>query len=129
MQVIQCKLPNFLLAWIYEVSMEQALKNLGKRIAEIRNKRNMTQDKLAELTNYSTNHIAKLESARTNPSFALLVSIANALDVELKELFNFPEQHTTDYIRNKLTKEINKTDNETLKNLYDFYTMLKNYIL
>lgn len=129
MQVIQCKLPNFLLAWIYEVSMEQALKNLGKRIAEIRNKRNMTQDKLAELTNYSTNHIAKLESARTNPSFALLVSIANALDVELKELFNFPEQHTTDYMRNKLTKEINKTDNETLKNLYDFYTMLKNYIL
>lgn len=129
MQVIQCKLPNFLLAWIYEVSMEQALKNLGKRIAEIRNKRNMTQDKLAELTNYSTNHIAKLESARTNPSFALLVSIANALDVELKELFNFPEQHTTDYMRNKLTKEINKTDDETLKNLYDFYTMLKNYIL
>lgn len=109
--------------------MEQALKNLGKRIAEIRNKRNMTQDKLAELTNYSTNHIAKLESARTNPSFALLVSIANALDVELKELFNFPEQHTTDYMRNKLTKEINKTDDETLKNLYDFYTMLKNYIL
>ena len=109
--------------------MDQALKNIGKRIAEIRNKKNMTQDKLAELTNYSTNHIAKLESARTNPSFALLASIANALDVELKELFNFPEQHTIDYMRNKLTKEINKTDNETLKNLYDFYTMLKNYIL
>lgn len=57
------------------------------------------------------------------------MSIANALDIELKELFNFPEQYTTDYIRNKLTKEINKTDDETLKNLYDFYTMLKNYIL
>ena len=53
--------------------MNEELIILGKRIADLRNKRGFTQDKLAELIDYSTNHVAKLESARTNPSFALLV--------------------------------------------------------
>ncbi len=106
--------------------MDNVLENLGKRIAELRNKRNMTQDRLAELVNYSTNHIAKLESARTNPSFELLESIANAFNIEIKELFNFPEQHTEKYIRNKLMEVVNSTDNKTLKLLYNFYVILKN---
>lgn len=108
--------------------MKQSLENLGKRIATLRNKRNMTQEKLAELVNYSTNHIAKLESARTNPSFELLVSISNALNVELKELFNFPEQYTSEYMRNRLTNALNSSDEKTLKNLYDFYVLLKDNI-
>lgn len=106
--------------------MGNVLENLGKRIAELRNKRNMTQDRLAELVNYSTNHIAKLESARTNPSFELLVSIASALNIELKELFNFPEQHTEKYIRNQLINVVNSTDYKTLKIMYDFYAVLSN---
>ena len=69
--------------------MNDTLVMLGKRIADLRTKRGFTQEKLAELIEYSTNHISKLELARTNPSFDLLVNISKALDVEMKELFNF----------------------------------------
>lgn len=71
--------------------MKETLTILGKRIARLRTRRGLTQEKLAEMLHYSTNHISKLESARTNPSFELLFAISKALDVELKEIFNFDE--------------------------------------
>ena len=71
--------------------MDDKLVLLGKRIAHLRAKKGFTQEKLAEIVNYSTNHISKLELARTNPSFDLLVNIAKAFNIELKELFNFDD--------------------------------------
>lgn len=45
--------------------------------------------KLAEKANLNFNFIGQIERAETNPSLQTLISIANALDVEIKELFNF----------------------------------------
>ena len=106
--------------------MTNELILLGKRVAELRNKRGLTQDKLAELTNYSTNHIAKLESARTNPSFDLIVAIAKALQIEIKELFSYEEQKSSEYIKKEFQKIIDNSDIETLKILYKFYGALFN---
>lgn len=106
--------------------MTDELILLGKRVAELRNKRGLTQDKLAELTNYSTNHIAKLESARTNPSFDLIVAIAKALQIETKELFSYEEQKSSEYIKKEFQKIIDNSDIETLKILYKFYGALFN---
>ena len=102
--------------------MVDELNALGRRIAELRNKRGLTQEKLAELTNYSTNHIAKLESARTNPSFELLVNLSRALDVELKELFCVEENKTTKDIKDELNKLVNKAEGNKVKL---FYKILK----
>ncbi len=101
--------------------MADELVLLGKRIAELRNKRGLTQDKLAELTNYSTNHIAKLESARTNPSFELLINLAHALNVELKELFCFDKYESVEYIRNELEKIIKKSGDNKVQLLYKIF--------
>ena len=57
--------------------MADILYNFGRKLAEIRNQKGMSQEKLAEMIGYSTNHISKLELARTNPSFELLIKIAS----------------------------------------------------
>ncbi len=93
---------------------------IGKRIAELRNKRGLTQEKLAEMVNYSANHIAKLESARTNPSFDLLVNISKALDIEVKDLFNFDTISTIEYMKKDLISTIETADNDTIRILYKF---------
>ncbi len=98
--------------------MDKELALLGKKIAELRNQRGLTQDKLAELVNYSTNHIAKLESARTNPSYELILNLANALNVELKDLFDFKKEKKPEYYKNKLINLINNADNKKLSALY-----------
>ena len=96
------------------------LIQLGKRISEIRIKKGLTQEKLADMVNYSANHIAKLESARTNPSFELLVEIAKAMNIPTKELFDFDDLNTPEYMKQDLLNTINNADNELIKLLYKF---------
>lgn len=71
--------------------MDEAIiyESLGKRIKHLRNEKHLTQDKLAELTGLSTDFIGKIEVNINKPSLKSLIKIANALDVHIKELFNF----------------------------------------
>lgn len=100
--------------------MNDILICLGKRIADLRNKRGLTQERLAELVNYSPNHISKLESARTNPSFDLLVKLSKAFNIEFKELFNFNEYKSIEIMKKELLKEIS-SENKNIAILYKIY--------
>lgn len=54
---------------------------LGKRICFYRLKFNITQEKLAALTNCSREYIAYLESGTKTPSLPTLIDLANVLHV------------------------------------------------
>ena len=63
------------------MSLSQNLKNL-------RVKKNMTQEQLANILGVSAQAVSKWETSETYPDGALLVPIANALDVSLDILFD-----------------------------------------
>lgn len=99
--------------------MDDKLKKFGKRIAWLRAKRNMTQERLAELIGYSPNHISKLESARTNPSFDLIIKIADALNIEPKELFNIESKSPNDELIDEIAlslKDLTHSQQEFIYN-------------
>ena len=102
--------------------MQTILVQLGQRISELRQNRGLTQEKLAELVQYSPNHISKLETARTNPSFELIVNIAKALNVDLYELFNFDNKNrhnkTTSEIKNEINSILNNANKKKLELIY-----------
>lgn len=105
--------------------MDKELHILGKKIAELRKKRNLTQEKLAELTGYSTNHISKLELARTRPSFELLVGVANALNVDLRELFSCKKEDKTPIeFKQELIKLIHQTKMNKIPIMYKICMLL-----
>lgn len=104
--------------------MDNILVLLGKKIASLRIANKLTQENLAELVNYSPNHISKLELARTNPSFDLLLSIAHALNVEIKDLFSFDEYEDIDFIKKDFIKLIESSDLKKLKLLYKIFKVL-----
>jgi HTH-type transcriptional regulator, competence development regulator len=57
----------------------------GERIRELREKRGLTREALAEKTGVSAVYIKKLEAGeRTSPSLLALASIARALDATLQ---------------------------------------------
>ena len=60
----------------------------GMRIKNYRNLKHLSQEKLAELTDVSQEHISKIESGQKVPSLELLISIANALDVSSDDLLS-----------------------------------------
>lgn len=59
---------------------------LGKRICFYRLKFNITQEKLAALTNCSREYIAYLESGTKTPSLPTLIDLANVLHISVDDL-------------------------------------------
>ena len=59
------------------------LRNLGINIKSERLRRDISQEKLAELTNISRNSISLIETGKINPTILKVIDIANVLGVEL----------------------------------------------
>ena len=60
---------------------------LAKKIRELRNKKGLSQEKLARLAGVSYNTVVKIESGESkNPTFQTMAGIAKALEVSLDEL-------------------------------------------
>ncbi|MBS4759755.1 MAG: helix-turn-helix transcriptional regulator [Clostridium sp.] len=68
---------------------ELFLKKLGSKIKILRNNKKYSQEGLASLSNLDRNYISLIENGKANPSIIYLKQIAQALEVDIKELFNF----------------------------------------
>ena len=60
--------------------MELDYARIGRRIARCRKRHNMTQSKLAELTEVSDQYISNIERTRSIPSTETIMRLAIALD-------------------------------------------------
>lgn len=62
---------------------------LGKRIAALRREREMTQQSLADLCNMERSALARLEGGTENITASTFLKLSKALDVPLKDFFDF----------------------------------------
>ena len=69
---------------------EQAVKNVGRRIAELRQSRGFTQETFAVRLGTSVQYVSRVEAGSQNLGIHSLVKIANALKVSLQELVALP---------------------------------------
>lgn len=60
--------------------------SIGLRLKHARNRKNISQEKLAELLNMSRTQLAYLETGARGPSLEVLIDIANTLKVPISEL-------------------------------------------
>lgn len=59
----------------------------GQRVHELRLQKRLSQDALATLASLHRNYISDVERGKRNVSIRVIELIANALGVEMKELF------------------------------------------
>jgi len=64
-------------------------KKLGRRIAELRRARKLTQEQLAEAIGCSVEFVSLVERGVNAPSVAGLGNFAKVLKVEVRDLFTF----------------------------------------
>ena len=64
-------------------------QKLGKRIAQLRQKAELTQADLAEASGYSEDFIGLVERGINAPSVSGLERIAKAMKISIKQLFDF----------------------------------------
>lgn len=95
-------------------------KRFGLRVQELRRRKDITQQELADAIDRSLDTIGNIETGRALTRIDTAERLANALDVDLPELFEFPEQPVRgDKQRRRLidqmTRILSKQDLEVLE--------------
>ena len=101
-----------------QVEMGEISRKLGLRIKELREKRGLTQLKLAEILNMEASNLSKIERGVQIPKEESLEKIAAALDVEVRELFNYGYFENKKDLIAKIDKILEKADTQTVQKYY-----------
>lgn len=64
-------------------------RKFGKKLKQLRNDRDITQEQLADKTGLTVESISNIERGIFGPKFDNLEKIAKVLKVEVKQLFDF----------------------------------------
>jgi transcriptional regulator with XRE-family HTH domain len=72
-----------------EISEEDFIINLGIHIRQLRERKNLSQQDLANDCSIPKAQIGRIERAKINTTVRTLIKISNALEIEPKELLNF----------------------------------------
>ena len=72
-----------------DISEESYLIGLGIHIRQLREKKNLSQQDLANDSGIPKVQIGRIERAENYPTIKTLIKISNALDVEPKDLLDF----------------------------------------
>ncbi|WP_312090993.1 helix-turn-helix transcriptional regulator [Chryseobacterium sp.] len=62
---------------------------IGKKIRQLREKKNISQVELAALCNFEKSNMSRLEAGNTNPTAHTLHIIAQKLEIETFEILKF----------------------------------------
>ncbi len=100
--------------------MSTTIKLFGKKIKEIRKKQSFTQEKLAEILDVDAKTISRLEKGYYFTTYENLEKLANALDVQIKDFFDFEYMQNKDTLKDSLITKISNMPIEKLQKIAKF---------
>jgi transcriptional regulator with XRE-family HTH domain len=72
-----------------DITDAETLKELGKRLKEIREQKNLSQEEASKLCNISTNYFAEVERGERNLSVLSVENICKGLNIKASQLLPF----------------------------------------
>ncbi len=100
-------------------------KNFGNNLKRLRESKNLTQEELAELIGVEYQTISRIETGLYFTSYENLQKIAQALNINISDLFNIPTEKMT---KQENIKAITKILKNSSENDVDFiYKILLEY--
>jgi len=78
-------LEDFIPTAVWNATVQEA-QLFGRRLRELRQSRNLTQEALAEAADLSGNYISDLELGLKVPSLTIIVRLSQALDIAASDL-------------------------------------------
>lgn len=94
---------------------------LGKRIRELRKKKGLKQEDLAELVGLEPTSISNIENGYNYPTIQNLEKIVNVLESSFVEIFKFSKHKEVKDLMDEIIVMLNKNPDKT----QDFYKILK----
>ena len=93
-------------------------KRIGKRIQELRVKRNLKQSELAEMIDIATKTQSCIETGKNYPTAENIEKYAKALNVDIAEILKIEHIKSTDDMRNEIFSMLKSANEEEILLLY-----------
>ena len=91
----------------------------GKRLRDIRRRKDMTQERLADLSGLSIQYIGEIERRKRNPSLTSIEALAKALGMTVSDFFDLEQfQVSPEEMKAKLVDQISRADEESIRLFY-----------
>lgn len=98
--------------------------HIGKVCQEYRNKNNLTQNQVAELTGLEPRHISQIERGMSKGSIDTLIKLCNAYkitpDIILYDLLDDSVKNSVSIYEEKF-KKLNRRDKDSILHFIDYY--------
>ena len=102
-------------------------EKFGKRVREIRKEKGFTQEQIAEKIGIEPPNISKLENGAHFPLPENIEKLANALSVDIKELFDFNHFDEKTLLTQKIKNFLSYADKKDIEFLYKTIINLGQY--
>lgn len=88
---------------------------IGRRIRELRKKKELSQERLSERAEITPNYLSRVERGTENPTLDAFIRLADALEIEMWEMFDFGHTVGRKDLRLLLNKLVGGADEEELR--------------
>jgi transcriptional regulator with XRE-family HTH domain len=88
---------------------------IGKRIKEARQAKGLSQESLSERIGMSAKYLSSVERGKENPTLDTLIKLADALEVETSELFNYQHKRSPEELRQLISCLMDEGHDEKLR--------------
>jgi len=90
-------------------------ETIGARFKEIRTKKRITQEELAEMMDINPKYLSSIERGKENPTLNTLIKLSESLGVDLGEMFSFVEAEDPVKRKSQIKALLKEADEEELK--------------
>lgn len=96
-------------------------KQFGLRLRELRKRKGLTQENLAELLNIGVRSVGKIETGNSFPSTETMEKIINVFEISPVELFDFEHLQSKDSLKDLIFDMVNSNPDK----VQDIYKVVK----
>lgn len=97
---------------------------IGMRIAELRNSKGFTQERLADKMEISSKYLSSIERGKENPTLDTLIKLSESLGVNIEDIFRFIQIEDSVKRKSLVTSLVNKADANQLKLAYKILSII-----
>jgi transcriptional regulator with XRE-family HTH domain len=88
---------------------------IGRRIKEARQAKGLSQEALSDKIGMSAKYLSSVERGKENPTLDTLIKLADALEVETSELFNYQHRRSPEELRQLVSRLMDEGHDEKLR--------------
>ncbi len=106
--------------------MSNIKKLFGLRIKELREQKGLNQEQLAELIDFESRHLSRIETGKSFTTIENIEKIASALNVDIDSLFKFKHEKESSVLKKEIFDIVNNADKDRIRLIYKLLIAISN---